>query len=240
MAPALPGSPRPLGAGTWHLRWSPSAARDGLAAFEGVEDDRAGSHPAGVPHIGVRGDAYRFSMHLVDRDRRGDRQRQEVKGMRLPDGRHLVLGRGEVWRLAYRMRIPRSLGATRSFTHIFQVMPPGTGTLPLVVMSLRRRGGAELVELKAGRVLVGAAGLAPLRDRWVDVDLAMLVAEAGWLRWRLDGGRVVDAGADGVGTWLPDRVRPKWGIYRALGDDALRDCHLDIRDLRAYQWAPQG
>ncbi|UVS81962.1 hypothetical protein Actkin_05726 [Actinokineospora sp. UTMC 2448] len=223
---------------TWRLRWSPSPAVDGLGAFEGVEDDRAGSHP-GVRHIAVVGDVYRFTMHAVDRDRAGDRQRQEVKGMRAPSGGpQLVLGHGETWWLSYRMRIPRGLAATTGFTHVFQTKAPGKGTLPMVVMSLRLRRGVALIELKVGGELVGETGLDPLYERWVDVDLEMRLAENGWVRWRIhdDARAVIDVERSGVDTWLPDRVRPKWGIYRSLRKGPLPDCHLEIRDLRAYQW----
>src|SRR5438477_976581 len=43
----------------FRLLWSPAAARDGLRAFEGMEDDRAHSHP-GVRHIYVQGNTFRF------------------------------------------------------------------------------------------------------------------------------------------------------------------------------------
>ena len=52
----------------WQPRWAPEASVDGLGAFEGVEDDRADSHPAGQPHIFVEGNHYRVNMHMVDRD----------------------------------------------------------------------------------------------------------------------------------------------------------------------------
>jgi len=41
----------------------------------------------------------------------------------------------------------------------------------------------------------------------------------------------------GVDTFLADRVRPKWGIYRSLGDTSgsLRDCRLLLTNLRGYQ-----
>src|SRR5213595_31911 len=88
-------------AGTiWQLRWAPEAGVDGLAAFEGVEDDRANSHPAGQPHIFVQDNNYRFNMHLVDRDIETDRQRQEVKGMHA-DGADLIVAEGETWRWTY-------------------------------------------------------------------------------------------------------------------------------------------
>lgn len=225
----------------WQQRWHASAARDGLAAFEGVEDDRAGSHPAGAPHIRVDGDTYRFTMHMADRDTATDRQRQEVKGMRSPaGGPHLVMRDGETWRLSWQMRIPTTLRATTTFTHIFQTKAPGNGTSPMVVMSLRRHSGVPKIELKAGSTLIGAVDLAPLQNRWVDVDLEMRIGDSGRLRWQLhDAGReVIDTSRSGVDTWLFDRVRPKWGIYRSLGDTSgsLRDCHLQIRELRAYRW----
>jgi hypothetical protein len=79
----LPTAAEPLAdaEASWQPRWTPEANVDGLAAFEGVEDDRANSHPAGQPHIFVEGNNYRFNMHMVDRDTSTDRQRQEVKGM---------------------------------------------------------------------------------------------------------------------------------------------------------------
>lgn len=41
----------PAQAATWQLRWSPTPAKDGLIAFEGLE-----------------GDHWRFDMHTQDRD----------------------------------------------------------------------------------------------------------------------------------------------------------------------------
>jgi hypothetical protein len=42
-----------------------------------------------------------------------------------------------------------------------------------------------------------------------------------------------------VDTWLFDRVRPKWGIYRSIRDTSgsLEDTYLLITKLRAYQWS---
>lgn len=71
-----------LGAAGRQLRWSPSARTDGLRAFETIEDDRAGSHPAGNPRIRAEGDDWRPTMHTVDRDTGPDRRRQEATGCR--------------------------------------------------------------------------------------------------------------------------------------------------------------
>jgi Carbohydrate binding module (family 6) len=241
---ARPGGPlgaAPAAAATWQLRWAPEANIQGLAAFEGVEDDRANSHPAGQPHIYVSGNDYRFNMHLVDRDTMTDRQRQEVKGM-VWDGAYLILAKGETWKLAHRMFIPGSLKATTTFTHIMQTKAPGTDTLPMITMSLRRHDGVQKIELVVSGVNIGMADLVPLQNKWIDVELEMTIGDSdtGRVRWVLrDGGTtVIDVTRSGVDTWLQDRVRPKWGIYRSLGDTSgsLQDCYLLINTMRAYKW----
>jgi chitin-binding protein len=228
---------------SWVLRWAPSPASAGLGAFETVEDDRADSHTAGQPHIHPAGDTFRFNMHMVDRDTSTDRQRQEVTGMRTSAGSHLRWLPGETWRVTYQMYLPSTLKATTTFTHIMQTKQPGTGTSPITVMSLRRVNGAQTIELKLfePNILVGRTDLVPLHDSWVDVDFRMKIGDgtAGSVRWilRKDGVTLVDGTRTGVDTFLLDRVRPKWGIYRSLGDSSgsLQDCHLLLRNMRGYQ-----
>jgi hypothetical protein len=240
----LPTAAEPQPLASWQQRWAPEASVDGLGAFEGVEDDRANSHPAGQPHIFVEGNNYRFNMHMVDRDTSTDRQRQEVKGMSV-GGQDLILLRGETWRFTQSMFIPGSLKATTTFTHIMQMKMPGTDSLPILVMSLRRYGSVPKIELKVieSNVTVGAVDLAPLQNRWIDVELEMTIGDGtnGAVRWVVRNGAstVIDASRTGVDTWLDDRVRPKWGIYRSLGDTSgsLQDCFLLITAMRAYQWS---
>ncbi len=230
--------PRPR----WLLRWAPSPRRDGLAAFEHVEDDRANSDPANHPHIFVEGDHYRFNMHLVDRDISTDRQRQEVRGLRT-DGHTVSLLKGETWRFTYSMFIPDTLKSTTTFCHIMQMKAPGTGSGPIVVQSLRRYGAVQKIELKiyATDTLVGDVDLEPLQNKWIDVEFEIGIGDApdGWVRWAIRDGQttIIDTTTTGVSTWLFDRVRPKWGIYRSLGDTSgsLADTHLLIRSMRAYQ-----
>nr|WSX47772.1 polysaccharide lyase [Streptomyces sp. NBC_00974] len=229
---------------SWKLRWSPSAATDRLAAFETVEDDRADSHVPGQPHIFTQGDNYRWNMHMADRDSSTDRQRQEVTGMRSPaGGRYLEWKQGETWRTTYSLYIPSSLKATTTFTHIMQMKQPGNGTSPIVVQSLRRVNGAQTIELAlpiAG-VLIGRTSLDPLHDKWIDVDFRIRIGNgsAGMVRWilRSAGSTVVDVTKNGVDTFLEDRVRPKWGIYRSLGDTSgsLRDTYMLTSAMRGYQ-----
>ncbi|QDQ14598.1 Tat pathway signal sequence domain protein [Streptomyces spectabilis] len=229
-------------AAAWQLRWSPSAREVGTRAFETLEDDRAHSHPAAGRHIVTEGDAFRFTMHTVDRDTSTDRQRQEVTGCRTGD-MYLTWHKGQTWRVTYRMFLPSSLLATTTFTHIMQMKQPGAGSAPIVVQSLRRSGARQTIELKVFEqdVLVGRTDLEPLHDRWTDVDFRITIGDdsSGSVRWILGSGgtTVVDATKSGVDTFLADRVRPKWGIYRSLGDTSgsIRDTYMLLTDMRAYQ-----
>ncbi|WP_046730182.1 heparin lyase I family protein [Streptomyces humi] len=230
-------------AASWQLKWQPSASSDGLGAFETVEDDRADSHPAGQPHIYPTGNNWRFNMHMVDRDTSTDRQRQEVTGLRTSSSSYLKWNEGQTWRVTYSMYIPSSLKATTTFTHIMQMKQPGTGTSPIVTQSLRRVNGKQTIELNLATdgIIVGRADLDPLHDKWTDVDFQIKVGNgsAGSVRWILKSGgaTVIDVSKTGVDTFLADRVRPKWGIYRSLGDTSgsLQDTYLLLTNLRGYQ-----
>jgi hypothetical protein len=235
-APSVPGTPP-----GWKLMWSPQAGRDGLAAFEGVEDDRAGTDP-GVKHIYVQGDNYRFDMPMNERDSSPDRQRNEVKGMHA-NGKDLSLGLGETWRLDWSLYIPDSLQGTNRFTHIMQLKMPGNGSAPILTMDLTRQGTAQKIQVKIfdSGTVVGSADLAPLQNTWLSTSLTFTIGDApqGAVGWTLSaGGRtVVNATKTGVDTWLQDRVRPKWGIYRSVEDTSgsLHPCYLLLTNMKAYQ-----
>jgi len=231
-------------AASWQQKWAPSAGSDGLGAFESIEDDRADSHTAGQPHIFATGNNWRFNMHTVDRDTSTDRQRQEVTGLRNGSGgNYLKWNEGQTWRVTYSMYIPSSLKATTTFTHIMQMKQPGAGSSPIVVQSLRRVNGVQTIELKLAidDILIGRTNLEPLQNKWTDVDFQIKVGNgsAGSVRWILKNGSttIIDKSKSGVDTFLADRVRPKWGIYRSLGDTSgsLQDCYLLLTNLRGYQ-----
>lgn len=242
VAAGLPQLATPASAASWQLRWSPSASSDKLRAFETIEDDRADSHPAAAPHIFAEGDNFRFNMHTQDRDTSTDRQRHEVTGCRTGSS-YLQWKSGQTWRVTYSMYIPSTLKATTSFTHIMQMKQPGTGSSPIVVQSLRRVNGVQTIELKVieGDVLVGRTNLEPLHNKWTDVDFQIKIGNgtSGSVRWILKSGgtTVIDKSKSGVDTFLADRVRPKWGIYRSLGDSSgsLRNCHMLLTNMRGYQ-----
>jgi hypothetical protein len=223
----------------WKLRWAPQARTDGLRAFEHVEDDRAGSDPAGSPHIVTQGDDYRFTMNSRVRDTSPDRQRNEVRGM-MALGHAINMLKGQTWKITYQVYIPDTLKATTTFTHIMQMKMPGTGTNPMVTMSLRRHDGVQKLDLSADS-LIGSVDLEPLQNHWIDIDYEMTIGDApdGVIRWVVrDGAKtVIDTTKTGVDNYIGDRVRAKWGIYRSLGDTSgsLQDTYLLVRNLKAYQ-----
>jgi chitin-binding protein len=221
------------------LRWSADPATDGLGAFVGIEDDRSDSHP-GVQHIFAEATQYRFVMHKRDRDG-DDRQRQEVRAI-AENGTRVDMHKNQTWRYNYQMFIPSSLKGTTSFTHIFQVKQTSVAD-PLVTMSLTRSGSSERIEMRmyaAGGAKVGTVDLASLKNKWIDVEIEIKVADgsAGRLRYSLkDGSKtIVDASRSGD-TWISgDQAHPKWGIYRSLKDSGqLQDTYLLLRDMKAYQ-----
>jgi len=221
--------------------WDPQASRDGLGAFEGVEDDRAGSD-RGVKHIYVQGNDFRFDMPMNERDTSTDRQRNEVKGMHA-GGQDLSLGLGETWRLEWSLYIPDSLDATNRFTHIMQLKMPGDGSAPILTMDLALQGGVPKIQVKIfdGGTVIGSTNLAPLQNKWLCTAVTFTIgdAPAGAVTWqlRLGGSTLVDSTKTGLDTWLQDRVRPKWGIYRSVQDTSgsLHPCYLLLSGMRAYR-----
>jgi hypothetical protein len=237
---AAPKAPQPL--------WTPDPTRDGLKAFEGIEADRANLHP-GRKYIYVEGDHYRYDIYRNDRDSTGggDRQRTECKGM-VTGGKPWKMHNNETWRLTYELFMPSTLHGTSHFTHIFQLKTPATNGGPWVTMSLSRSGSTERLRLRAfstpGSPDIGATNLAPLRDKWISVELTFRIGPKGTGRLLIRNGTgagapvVVDSSRAGVN--IPDQgdyVRPKWGIYRSIRSAAsdIIDTHLLIRNFKAYQ-----
>src|SRR6266545_343354 len=140
---------------------------------------------------------------------------------------------------------PRLVEGDHQLQHIMQMKMPGTDSLPILTMSLQRVSGVPKIQLRIiqGGVTVGSTNLAPLQDRWIGVELEMTIGDApnGKVRWVLRNGTstVIDVSRSGLDTWMDDRVRPKWGIYRSLGDTSgsLQNCFLLLTNMRAYQWS---
>jgi hypothetical protein len=230
------------------LLWSPNPATDGLDAFEGIEVDRAHLHP-GRKYIYVEDDHYRFDIYKDDRDSTGggDRQRTESKGM-VTGGSHLEMKNNQTWRITYEMFMPSTLHGTSKFSHIFQLKTPATNGGPWVTMSLSRSGSSERLRLRAfstsGAPDIGSTDLAPLREKWITVELTFKIGSSGTGRLVVRNGTgsgapvVVDSSRSGVK--IPDEgdyVRPKWGIYRSIesASSDIVNTHLFIRNYKGYR-----
>jgi hypothetical protein len=251
IAPAAPAAADPTPAASarqpkWELRWNPSPEKDGLNAFEALEDDRRGSNPEKAPHIFVEKDAWRFNSFLEDRDG-SDRMRNEVRGMRAHDGSPLEMREGETWRLSYRMFIPDTLDATTSFTHIWQLKNSDVSD-PIAQVSLPVVGGVPKIAARYWTVTdhkshdFVTADLAPLQNKWVTVTIELKSADDGYMRFALqDGNRtVVDQRVDDIDLWATQEQynRPKWGIYRSIASAGLQETYLLIKDLKGRQLGP--
>lgn len=230
----------------WETRWDPSPKRDGVNAFEALEDDRRGSHPEGLPHAGVAGNAWKFTAHLEDRDG-SDRMRNEVRGMRTADGRPLEIRKDETWRLSYQMYIPDTLDATTSFTHIWQLKNSDVGT-PVAQVSLPVVGGVPKIAARYWTLAdntshdFALADLEPIQNKWVTATIEFKSSDDGYMRWVLKDGRktIVDQTAEHIDLWWTQEQynRPKWGIYRSIKSAGLQETYMLVRNLKAEQLGP--
>jgi hypothetical protein len=231
--------PDPAG---WTLKWQASGSTTGLMGFEGQETAEC-THP-GVAHAMVAGPDIRMEMHYpADTDcHRGDRQRNEFKGMQLPDNSYVSMKKGETWLITYSMFIPDTLDATSAFTHIHQIF--GTTGIeavagPVVTMSLHQHEGVDSIEMR----LDGTSGphwnptpLAPIQNRWVTVEFEAKWDNPGSFRWTIKDSEhmYVNASRDWNGWSGGERMRPKWGIYRSRGSAGLVNTYILLNNFRAY------
>jgi hypothetical protein len=224
----------------WVLKWNPNPATDGLDAFEGLEDDRSGSHP-GVKHIYVEGDHYRFDMHTKDRDG-SDRQRNESKGMR-SGGTTLKIGKDQTWKITYQAFWPTSLTATTKFSHIAQMKVQDVGG-PLWTLTPRQKSTARLTVLTLkdddSNTELDLADYKSLQNKWIDLEFEFKASNSGgYLRIVVRDGAstVADRKTTAVDLWRDKNyLRPKWGIYRSIESSGLQNTYQLIRNYKAYQW----
>ncbi|MEW1846218.1 hypothetical protein AB0392_50390 [Nonomuraea angiospora] len=235
-----------VGAPRWETRWSPSPWRDGVNAFEALEDDRRGSHPEGLPHVRAEKGVWRFDAHLEDRDG-SDRMRNEVRGMRAADGAPLEIRKDETWRITYQMYIPDTLDATTNFTHIWQLKNSDVGT-PIAQISLPVVNGVQKIAARYWTLEdnkshdFATADLEPIQNKWVTTTIEFKSGDAGYMRWVLREGRrtIVDQKVDDIDLWWTQEQynRPKWGIYRSIKSAGLQETYLLVKDLKAEQLGP--
>jgi hypothetical protein len=243
-APPVPGC---------QLVWSPSALKDGFEAFEGLEmPDMPGiATHTGVSHTSIvaEHDAYRIDQHyappIIDYDRRQmDRVRCETKGFHV-GGKNLELLEGQTWRITWSFLVPATLKASGRFNHIWQMKYVTTGGTssdgPLLTLDLSGSTGGGQIKLDVfGVANLPGTDLTPLHDRWLSADVTLKIAggTGGSVHFILKDGDTVltDASKDGISLWPADtaRLRPKWGIYRGLGDPSVETTYILLSDLKAY------
>jgi hypothetical protein len=236
------------------LRWSPTASANGKGAFEGLEmPDLNGVHP-GVIHFSTVADhdAFRIDQHIdppnaIDYDQRAqDRVRCETKGMNAA-GTNLQLLEGQSWRISWSLLVPSTLQGSTRFNHIWQMKFVDTGggssDGPLLTLDLTRPGGKEQIRLDVfGVASLPGVDFAALHDKWLSTEVTIKIASGtgGSVRWTLSDGATVlgDQQKQGISTWPANaaRLRPKWGIYRSLGDTSgsVKTTYILLSDMRAY------
>jgi hypothetical protein len=230
------------------LRWSPSAS-EGKGAFEGLEmPDSNGVHP-GATHFSVAQDAFRIDQHYnppgaIDYDGKvQDRLRCEVKGTRA-NGTNLQMLNGQTWRLRWSLYVPASLKGSTRFHHIWQLKHIDTAGSssygPVLTISLINQSGVEKIKLD----VFGVTSTTPVKlihDRWLTTEVTFKIAPGtgGNVRWKLwDGATLLaDETKSGISTWPANaaRLRPKWGIYRSLGDlNAIQTTYILLSNMKGY------
>lgn len=196
---------------------------------------------------------YAFHIHAaIDDDRGGkkfkDRQRNEIK----TDSKspiELWAKEDETMTFKWKMKLPRGMKTTNRFTHIHQLKgidnKEGTALVgrPLLCFTcassskgkqefrLRyydRRKGDNVPETLA------KINLLDLMGRWVNIEETVKFAENGSYTLRITdvktGKVILEYDNDNLDMWRTDALglRPKWGIYRYLGEN--RELLSDLRD----------
>ena len=172
-----------------------------------------------------------------------DRLRCETKGMNA-GGTNLQLLTGQTWRIDWSLFVPSTLKASTRFNHIWQMKfvdtAGGSSDGPVLTLDLTRQGGVEKIRIDVfGQSSFPAVNL--VRDKWLSTSVTIKIAPGtgGSVHWTLKDGATVltDADKTGISTWpaTASRLRPKWGIYRSLGDlPDIQTTYIMISDLKGY------
>lgn len=224
-----------------------------------VEDAEC-AHPAFGRHIAEVFDAdlnkyvFEFYIHVTpDNDRcivtTTDRQRVEIKTYEASSA-NLKGTVGETVTYKWRFKIPVGFQPSANFTHIHQVKAvDGDDDDPIFTLTLRK-GSTNKLELNYVKESALSANkyrnidLSLFEGNWVEATETIKVATAGTYAItikRVDNGATllsysnsnistIRLGIEGLGD--NSFIRPKWGIYRSLLDQAsLRDDSIRFSDF---------
>jgi hypothetical protein len=110
----------------------------------------------------------------------------------------------------------------------------------VATLDLTRQGGVEKVRVDIfGVSSFTAVNL--IHDKWLSNEITMKIAPGtgGSVHWKLSDGAAVltDSDKTDLATWPANasRLRPNWGIYRSLGDQAdVNTTYILLSDMRGY------
>lgn len=193
-----------------------------------------------------------FHIHADTDDDRGkagitDRQRNEIK----TDGkspRSMVGQEGETLIMRWKFRLPDGFLTTKKFSHIHQLKGidnrQGTADVgaPLVSLTCYSKGnkGMQVLRLRYdnrnadGSVTLAETDLAPLLGQWVEVEETASFGVKGSYSVvirKVNGGEVLLSYRNNdLDMWRTGctGIRPKWGIYRYIGEN--REWQTQLRD----------
>ncbi len=204
-----------------------------------------------------------FHIHAAIDDDRGlpdvdDRQRNEIKtGPKSPAS--LVAQEGETMTIRWKFKIPEGMKTTSKFTHIHQLkgIDNAAGTadvgLPLITLTCYTSGNRQVLRLRyedrtarnggsQHTSTLKEADLSAFLGEWVDAEeTARFGADGVYsisIRRVSDGKELFGYSNGNLDMWRTGSagLRPKWGIYRYIGEDRswqdlLRDEQLLYADF---------
>lgn len=185
-----------------------------------------------------------FYIHVENDDDRGnaqktDRQRNEIK----TDGHSpasMVAQEGETLEMRWKFRLPAGMQTTTKFCHVHQLKGidnrEGTAdvSLPLITFTLRTLSNGKQqfqviyvppTEEGAGNDYLARTDLGYLLGEWVAVTERVTFARKGsysLVLTRISDGKEllrIDGAARNFWRTGTTGLRPKWGIYRSIGDN---------------------
>lgn len=197
---------------------------------------------------------FAFFIHAAIDDDRGlpnitDRQRNEIKtDNKSPES--LVAQKGETMVLRWKFCLPTGFQTTTKFSHLHQLkgIDNSTGTAdvsaPLITLTAysNSSGGQQLRVRydKRGETTttLAAVNLADFLGNWVEVEEKARFGDNGSYEvviTRIKDGKVLlKLDPQEMDMWRTDctGLRPKWGIYRYLGDDRSWQDQLRDEEIR--------
>lgn len=203
---------------------------------------------------------FAFHMHAMIDDDRGlthvtDRQRNEIKtDSKSP--KEMVAQEGETLEMRWKFRLPEGMVTTSKFCHVHQLKgidnSEGTAdvSLPLITFTPRSKSGGQVFQVifvppteeGAGNQYLAEINLKELLGEWVMVTERVTFSREG--RYELsivrlsDDRELIHVEDSGRTFWREGTtgLRPKWGLYRSVGENgslrsSLRDEILLFADF---------